>query len=51
MIDVKNEIQYLLVIQVLEDMAKAGFLSREELAIAKRLAARKYRPSTVWELS
>ena len=51
MINVKNEIQYILVTQVLEDMARAGFLTVEELAIAKRLAVKKYRPSTVWELS
>ena len=49
MINSKNEIQYILVTKVLEDMAEAGFLSDEELAIAKRLAVKKYRPSTVWE--
>lgn len=51
MINAKNEIQYILVTQVLEDMALAGFLTDEELAVAKRLAEKKYRPSTVWELS
>lgn len=50
MIDAKNEIQYLLVTQVLTDMAQAGLLSNEELAVAKQLAVKKYRPSTVWEL-
>ena len=49
MINAKNEIQYILVTQVLENMAKAGFLTGEELSIAKHLAAKKYRPSTVWE--
>ena len=49
MINAKNEIQYILVTKVLEDMAEAGFLSDEELAIAKRLAVKKYRPATVWE--
>ena len=49
MINAKNEIQYILVTKVLEDMAEAGFLSDEELAVAKRLAVKKYRPSTVWE--
>ena len=49
MINVKNEIQYILVTQTLKDMAQAGFLTAEELAVAKRLAAEKYRPSAVWE--
>ena len=49
MINAKNEIQYFLVTQVLENMVQAGFLSDEEFAAAKRLAVRKYRPSTVWE--
>ena len=49
MINAKHEIQYILVTQVLENMAKAGFLTGEELSIAKRLATKKYRPSAVWE--
>ncbi len=49
MINVKNEIQYVLVIQVLEDMALAGFLSASELIAAKRLAAERYQPKSVWE--
>lgn len=49
MINAKNEIQYILVTQVLEDMAKAGFLTNDELTAAKHLAVEKYRPSTVWE--
>ena len=49
MINVKNEIQYLLVIKLLNDMAQEGFLTADELTIAQRLAVEKYRPSTVWE--
>ena len=49
MVNVKNEIQYLLVSKLLNDMAQAGFLSADELSVAQRLAAEKYRPSTVWE--
>ncbi len=49
MINVKSEIQYILVTRTLEDMAQAGFLTAEELTAAKRLAAERYRPSTVWE--
>ena len=49
MVNVKNEIQYLLVSKLLNDMAQAGSLSADELSVAQRLAAEKYRPSTVWE--
>ena len=49
MINAKNEIQYLLVIKLLNDMAQEGFLTADELTIAQRLAVEKYRPSTVWE--
>ena len=49
MINVKKELQYILVIRTLEDMAQTGFLTAEELAIAKHLAVEKYRPSAVWE--
>ena len=49
MINVKNEIQYLLVSRLLDDMARAGFLTADELSIAQRLAVEKYRPFTVWE--
>lgn len=49
MINVKNELQYLLVVKTLEDAASAGLLSMEELAAAKRFAAKKYCPATVWE--
>ena len=49
MINVKNELQYLLVVKVLEDAARSGLLSKKELNAAKQLAAVKYRPSTVRE--
>ena len=49
MMNVKSEIQYILVTWTLEDMAQAGFLTAEELTIAKHLAMEKYRPSAVWE--
>ena len=49
MMNVKNEIQYILVTRTLEDLAQAGFLTAEELTIAKHLAMEKYRPSAVWE--
>ncbi len=50
MIDVKNEMQYILVTRLLESAAAAGLLLPEELQAAKRLAWEKYRPQTVWEL-
>ena len=49
MIDVKNEMQYLLVTRTLDGLAQAGFLSEEELAVAKGLVVERYRPATVWE--
>ena len=49
MIDVKNEMRYILVTRLLEQAAAAGLLTREELYAAKRLARDKYRPQTVWE--
>ena len=49
MINVKNEIQYILVTRALTDMTQVGFMTAEELKAAKRLAVEKYRPSTVWE--
>ena len=47
--NVKSEIQYILVTRTLEGMAQACFLTAEELTIAKHLAMEKYRPSAVWE--
>jgi hypothetical protein len=49
MIDVKNEMRYILVTQLLEQAAEVGLLSAEELWAAKRLALERYRPATVWE--
>ncbi len=49
MIDVKNEMRYILVTHLLEQAAEAGLLSTEELWAAKRLALERYRPATVWE--
>ena len=49
MMNVKNEIQYILVTRTLENMVQAGFLSAGELTSAKRLAVEKYRPSAVRE--
>ena len=49
MINAKSEIKYILVTQVLKDMVHEGILSDDEFAAAKRLAEKKYCPSTVWE--
>ena len=48
MIDVRNEIQYLIVSRLLSGMAREGFLTADELATAQRLAIEKYRPAAVW---
>lgn len=49
MIDVRNEIQYIIVSRLLSGMAREGFLTADELAIAQRLAVEQYRPTAVWE--
>lgn len=49
MINVKNEIKFVIVTQTLEDMAQAGFLTTDELARARRLAVERYQPENVWE--
>ena len=49
MVDVKNEIRYILVTRLLERAAAVGLLSAEELCTVKGLALEKYRPATVWE--
>lgn len=49
MVDVKNEMRYILVTQLLEQAAAVGLLSAEELCTAKQLALERYRPATVWE--
>lgn len=49
MINVKNEIQYLIVSRLLGDMAQEGFLTADELTTAQRLVVEKYHPNAVWE--
>lgn len=49
MIDVRNEIQYIIVSRLLSGMAREGFLTADELATAQRLAVERYRPAAVWE--
>ena len=49
MINVKNEMRYILVTRLLEQASAAGLLSVDELCTAKWLALEKYRPATVWE--
>ena len=44
MINAKNEIQYIIVSKLLDGMAQAGFLTADELSIAKQLAVEKYPP-------
>lgn len=39
---VKNELQYMLVTDLLERAAEAGFMTADELAAAKDLATDKY---------
>ena len=39
MLNVKSEIQYILVTRTLEDMAQAGFLTAEELAGIEKILA------------
>lgn len=40
--NVKNELQYLLVTDLLERAAEAGFMTADELAAAKDLALERY---------
>ena len=47
MIDVRNEIQYIIVSRLLSGMAREGFLTADELATAQRLAVDQYRPAAV----
>ncbi len=49
MINVKNEIQYIIVSRLLSSMAQEGFLTVDELTVAQRLAVERYRPAAVWE--
>jgi len=47
--NVKNELQYLLVVDLLDKIAAAGYMNDKELVLAKQLAVAKYSPETVWE--
>ena len=47
--DVRNELQYLLTVRILDDMARSGLLTDTELRTAKRLAMEKFHPAYVWE--
>lgn len=49
MTNVKNELQYRLVLELLDRLAQAGLLTAEERAAAIRLAAFRYHPRAVWE--
>ena len=49
MMEIRNELRYLLSVGLWERMAADGLLTKEELARAKRLSAERYRPGTVWE--
>ena len=49
MIDVKNEMRYILVTRLLEQAAEAGPLYAEELSAAKRVALELSRPATYLE--
>lgn len=48
MMEIRNELRYLLSVGLWERMAADGLLTKEELARAKRLSAERYRPGTVW---
>ncbi len=45
--NVKNELQYLLVTDLLERAAEAGFMTKDELRAARDLAAEKYGADSV----
>ena len=49
MTNVKNELQYRLVLEMLDRLAEDGLLTAEERVAAGRLAAFRYHPRTVWE--
>lgn len=49
MMEIRNELRYLLSVGLWERMATDGLLTKEELARAKRLSVERYRPGTVWE--
>ena len=47
--DAKKELQYRMVVRMLENLAGDSLLTAEELAYDKGWAGVKYRPQTVWE--
>ena len=49
MTNVKDELQYRLVLELLDRLAAEGLLTEDERAAAGRLAAFRYHPRTVWE--
>ena len=49
MTNVKNELQYRLVLELLDRLAEDGLLTAEERVAAGRLATFRYYPRTVWE--
>ena len=49
MTNVKSELQYCLVLELLDRLAEDGLLTEDERAAAGRLAAFRYHPRTVWE--
>lgn len=48
MLNVKNELQYMLVVDLMERAVVAGFLTADELEAAKELAAEKYQVACDW---
>ena len=49
MMEIRNELRYLLSVGLWERMGADGLLTQEELARAKRLSAERYPPGNVWE--
>ena len=49
MLNIKNEIAYCIILELLKKMFKRGLLTAEEFAVAKDLATQEYRPASVWE--
>ena len=49
MLNIKNEIAYIIILELLKKLFKRGLLTAEEFAVAKDLATQEYRPASVWE--
>lgn len=47
--NVKSELQYRLVLDLLDRLAAEGLLTEDERAAAGHLATFRYHPRTVWE--